>query len=100
MTAAFSNMVKNEYRNVRQILSNDIALEIINEMYNHVVSGNYGKISLKEFKDLAQQILPRAMQSPGQLERIFSIFTGYSIEENTDTVGGSHQAKLSYRKSA
>ena len=60
MTAAFETLVKNEYRRLKTLLNDGTALDIINEMFNHVVAGDYGKVSENQFKELVAQILPSA----------------------------------------
>lgn len=101
ITAAFQNIVRQEHGHISQLLSDSIALDIINEMYNHVESGSYGKMSLKQFASLAEHILPRAMQSPDNLEKVFEVFTGTqrAPAQGEATAGGSHAAKIQYRKS-
>ena len=55
-------------------MSTEIALDNLNEMYNYVMSGDYGKISLNELRDLAACIFPEQMRSPAHLEKVFNTF--------------------------
>ena len=50
MNRSFDGLVKSEYSTLSRLLSGDAALDSINEMYNHVQAGDYGKISLNDFQ--------------------------------------------------
>ena len=53
-------------------------LDIINETYNYVESGDYGNLSFDQFLRLAKKILPSNLNSTEILQRIFQVFTGSS----------------------
>ena len=50
-------------------------------MYNYVMSGDYGKISLNELRDLASFIFPETMRAPDLLEKVYTTFTGVHMGE-------------------
>ena len=46
MTSSFEALVKSEFSNFKQLLGESTALDIINDIFNHVVTGgDYGKVS-------------------------------------------------------
>lgn len=63
MNVSFERLVKSEYSKIKQLLNDDTALDNINEMYNHVDSGAYGKLSMNEFKDIIAIIIPSATET-------------------------------------
>ena len=65
MTSYFETLVKAEFSKVSHLLGEDTALDIINDGYNHVVTGgNYGKVSFNQFLHMVNHMLPEAMHSP------------------------------------
>ena len=68
---------------MKTLLTEDTALDIINDLFNHVDSGDYGKVSLNQFTELIEVILPQAMHSTEHLQRIFGAFTGLNLDNNT-----------------
>ena len=81
MTSSFEALVKSEFSNFKQLLGESTALDIINDIFNHVVTGgDYGKVSFNQFLFMVNHMLPEAMHSPVQLDVIYSIFTNEQIE--------------------
>ena len=73
-----------------KFLSADQVLDIINETYNYVESGEYGNLTMQQFLRLTREILPSTLNSPENLKKIFAVFTGSKdisfLEEESKTL--------------
>lgn len=82
----FESLVRQEEIDLGKFLDMNAVLDIINETYNYVESGNYGNLTMDQFLALAKEILPSTLTNPQSLKRIFAVFTGSTnipqIEEN------------------
>lgn len=76
MRDEFKALVRHEWHNLKTMLPEGVALDIINENYSYVDIGDYGKMTLMQFSELAKLILPKSMLSVSKLENIFCTYTG------------------------
>ena len=65
-----------DFRDLGKILPEPTVFGIINDKYNYVEAGDYGRVTETQFLDLCKTILPQNLFLPQMLKAIYQVFSG------------------------